>query len=49
VSKWQAAYLGEKGMEIYQMAGQGKAELLYSVLSMDLSLSPAVYSGGFLF
>ena len=30
MSKWQAAYLGEKGMEIYQMAGQGKAELLYS-------------------
>ena len=30
VSKWQAAYLGEKGVEIYQMAGQGKAGLLYS-------------------
>jgi hypothetical protein len=30
VSKWQAAYLGEKGMEIYQMAGQDKAELIYS-------------------
>jgi len=30
VSKSQAAYLGEKGVEIYQMAGQGKAELIYS-------------------
>jgi len=30
VSKLQAAYLGEKGVEIYQMAGQGKAGLLYS-------------------
>ena len=30
MSKLQAAYLGEKGVEIYQMAGQGQAELLYS-------------------
>ena len=30
MSKWQAAYLGEKGMEIYQMADQGQAQLLYS-------------------
>jgi hypothetical protein len=30
VSKWQTAYLGEKGVEIYQMAGQGQSELLYS-------------------
>ncbi|MGD0280600.1 MAG: hypothetical protein ABSC11_15035, partial [Smithella sp.] len=30
MSKWQAAYLGEKGVEIYQMAGQENAQLLYS-------------------
>jgi hypothetical protein len=30
VSKWQAAYFGENGIEIYQMAGQGQAGLLYS-------------------
>jgi len=30
VSKWQAAYFGEKGIEIYQMAGQSQAGLLYS-------------------
>lgn len=30
MSKWQTAYLGEKGVEIYQMAGQGQSELLYS-------------------
>ena len=30
MSKWQAAYLGEKGIEIYQMAGKGQAGLLYS-------------------
>ena len=30
MSKSQAAYLGEKGVEIYQMAGQGKAVLIYS-------------------
>ena len=30
MSKSQAAYLGEKGVEIYQMTGQGKSELIYS-------------------
>lgn len=42
MSKWQAAYLGEKGIEIYQMACQGQSELLYSG-SLD-SLKPV--SGG---
>ena len=30
MSKWQAAYFGEKGIEIYQMADQSQAGLLYS-------------------
>ena len=36
MSKWQAAYLGEKGVELYQMAGQGQAGLLYSGSLDDL-------------
>ena len=42
MSKWQAAYLGEKGLEIYQMADQGQAELLYSGLLDGLK---SVYGG----
>ena len=30
MGKWQAAYWGEKGVDIYQMSGQGNIQLLYS-------------------
>src|SRR5271157_4161823 len=30
LAKWQAAYWGEEGVDIYQMAGEGQTDLLYS-------------------
>jgi len=38
VAKWQAAYWGEKGVDIYQMVGEKNAHLLYSGLLDQLKL-----------